>query len=273
VRGWLSRGADAARVAMDRSDLWLPGAVVAFAGAGWIVLLLTVAPEPGTGDAASFGLRMAASPWWPWNLVVLTLAILSGLLTLLVGIAFGEVAILLGLSDPAVPMLPRTVPRAMAVLLGVALPVIALVLLVLWAIGPDLVDAVAGERLLATGWPLLVLLGAIVVVAQAFGAVGLRLRGRAAVAAFRGRWARLVPQAAVTFVAFLAGQLLTATLLGLLWQPLAVRLADDGPAQLTTVFLLLGFVWIWLVLVVLAGIGQAWTSAWWSAELAAEERA
>jgi hypothetical protein len=78
-------------------------------------------------------------------------------------------------------------------------------------------------------------------------------------------------QAIVTFAAFLLGQLLTAALLDLLWQPLAARLADGGLAQLTTALLLLGFVWIWLVLVVLAGIGQAWTSAWWNAELVEEE--
>jgi hypothetical protein len=46
---------------------------------------------------------------------------------------------------------------------------------------------------------------------------------------------------------------------------------DGGLAHLTTVFLLLGFVWIWLVLVVQAGVGQARTTAWWNAELGAED--
>jgi hypothetical protein len=270
MRGWLVRGVDAARLATNRSDLWLPGAVVAFAGAGWVVLLVTVAPPLGTGDAASFGLRLAASPWWPWNVVILVAAVFSGLLTLLVGIAFGEVAMLLALADPAGP-LPRTVPRAMAVLLGAALPVLAGVLLILWRVGPALVDAIAGQRLLAVAWPFVVLIGVIAVVAQAFGATGLRLPGRSTLQAIRQRGGRLVLQAVATFAAFLAGQLLTAAILSLLWQPLAARLADGGPAQLTTALLLLGFVWIWLVLVVLAGIGQAWTSAWWSAELAEEE--
>jgi hypothetical protein len=270
MRGWLARGVDAARLATNRSDLWLPGAVVAFAGGGWIVLLITVAPPVGTGDAASFGLRLAASPWWPWNVVVLVVAVLSGLLTLLVGIAFGEVAMLLALADPA-GTLPRTVPRAMAVLLAASLPVLAVVLFLLWRVGPALVDAIAGQRLLAVAWPFVVLVGVLVVVAQVFGATGLRLRGGSTLVAIRRRGGRLLAQAIVTFAAFLLGQLLTAALLDLLWQPLAARLADGGLAQLTTALLLLGFVWIWLVLVVLAGIGQAWTSAWWNAELVEEE--
>ncbi len=70
--------------------------------------------------------------------------------------------------------------------------------------------------------------------------------------------------------AFVAGQLVTAAILALLWRPLSTRLADVGPVEPSTAVLLLGFVWIWLVLVILAGVGQAWTTAWWSAELDAE---
>lgn len=67
--------------------------------------------------------------------------------------------------------------------------------------------------------------------------------------------------------AFVAGQLLTAAILAQLWRPLANRLADVGPTEPSTAVLLLGFVWIWLVLVILAGVGQAWTAAWWNVEL------
>ena len=45
------------------------------------------------------------------------------------------------------------------------------------------------------------------------------------------------------------------------------RLAEGGLGQPTTVILLVGFVWIWLVLIILAGVVQAWTSAWWNAVL------
>jgi hypothetical protein len=262
----------AARVAVDRSDLWLPGSVVAFAGAGWLVFLVTVAPPPSAAGAAGLAFEMAASPWWPWNLFVLMLAVASGLLSLFLVIAFGEVAILLGLSEPGARTLPRTVPRAMAVLLAAALPVLALLLVLVGAVGPLLVNAVEGGRLLAVAWPFLILLGVLVVVVQAFGAAGLRRRGAGSLRAIRRHGHRLIPQAAITFVLFVLGQLLTWTILGVLWEPLAQRLTAGGLASLSTAFLLLGFVWIWLVLVVLAGVGQAWTSAWWSAELGSEDQ-
>jgi hypothetical protein len=69
--------------------------------------------------------------------------------------------------------------------------------------------------------------------------------------------------------AFVILQMATAVVLALLWRPLDTRLAAGGLAQPTTVILLVGFVWIWLVLVILAGVVQAWTSAWWNVALGA----
>jgi hypothetical protein len=106
----------------------------------------------------------------------------------------------------------------------------------------------------------------------AVAAAGLRRPGWRGVAAARGRGRRLIPQAAVTLVAFLGAQALTGGMLGVLWRPLYDRLADGGLAQPMTVILLLGFVWIWLVLVIICGVVQAWTSAWWQAELGAGAR-
>ena len=77
-------------------------------------------------------------------------------------------------------------------------------------------------------------------------------------------------QAAVTLVAFLAFQLATAAILFVLWTPLQTRLDRAGLAEPTTIVLLLGFVWIWLVLLILAGMIQAWISAWWTVELGSE---
>jgi hypothetical protein len=275
VASWLANGGLAARVAIDRSDLWFAGAVVAFAGAGWIVLLATVSPSPEAVDAAGLGLELAASGWWPWNLIVLAVAIVSGLASLLLVIAFGEVAILMGLADPVTDDPPPTVPRAMAALSLPALLVGLGVLAAGWLAAPTIFGLVTGPstdapvviRALEATWPYLVLLGVGIVLAQALGAARLH-RPRTTAVGARPRVLRLVAQALVTLAAFLVFQLVTAVTLGVLWEPLARRLAVAGLTEPTTLVLLLGFVWIWLVLVIMAGVVQAWISAWWEVELA-----
>lgn len=275
--GWLSGGLAAARIASHRAELWFPGALVSFAAAGWLVLLLTVAPPPDAAGAAGFGMQLAASPWWPWNVVVLGVAIVAGMATILLVVAFGEVALLMGLLDPAGMDTPPTVPRAMAVLTVAAFPVLAAALILGRLAAPAVVDTVLGSdpatpapvRLLEATWPYLLALAAVVVIVQAVGAAGLRRPGWQGLAAARRRGRRLIPQAAVTLVAFLVAQALTGGMLAVLWHPLAARLADGGLAQPMTLILLLGFVWIWLVLVIVCGVVQAWTSAWWQAELGA----
>jgi hypothetical protein len=266
VAAWLRRGAVSARLAAERSDLWVPGALVSFAGAGWIVLLATVAPPPSASGLAGFGLQLAASPWWPWNIAVLSVAILSGFGTLLLAVAFGEVAMLMGLTAGRPEARPFSVPRAAGVLAVAALPVLAVVALLGWLAVPGILGASPTGPL----WLWLVPVAIAIVGAQPFGAAVLRLPRRAGIAAVRRRGHRLIPQAAITMTAFVAGQLLTAGILAVLWRPLATRVADVGPVEPSTATLLLGFVWIWLVLVFLAGVGQAWMAAWWSAELDAE---
>jgi hypothetical protein len=265
VGAWLWRGAGAARFVAERSDLWVPGALVSFAGAGWIVLLATVAPPPSASGLAGLGIQLAASPWWPWNVAVLGVAVLSGIGTLLLAVAFGEVAMLMGLTAGRPEARSSSVPRAAGVLAMAALPVAVVVVLLGWLAAPGVLEGSPGG-----GWPWLVPVAVAAVVAQAFGAAVLRLPRRAGIAAVGRRGHRLIPQAAITMTAFVAGQLLTAAILALLWRPLSTRLADVGPIEPSTAVLLLGFVWIWLVLVILAGVGQAWTTAWWSAELDAE---
>jgi hypothetical protein len=280
MRGWLSGAVAAARVAADRAELWLPGALPPFAAAGWLVLLLTVAPLPDASGAAGLGLRLMASGWFPWNVVVLLVAVASGLATLLLVVAFGEVALLMGLSDPAGAEPLPTVPRAMGVLAVAGLPVLVTAAGLAWLAAPAVIDVVtlpdpftpAPIRVAAATWPLLVALAAVIVAAQAFGAAALRSQrggrgGQGRLRASGRRVVRLLPQAAVTMAAFVLGQLATAVVLALLWRPLDTRLETGGLAQPTTVILLVGFVWIWLVLVILAGVVQAWTSAWWSAAL------
>lgn len=277
MRDWLRGGVAAARFAADRADLWIPGAMVSFAAVGWLVLLSVVAAPPDEGDALYLGVRLATSPLWPWNVVALVVAVTAAVGTLLAGVAFGEVALLMGTTDPREGAYVPTVPQAMSVL-GVALAVVGSVAaLLLWLAAPLFEAAYVQPdpvtpylvRVLEGAWPALVVLFVAVVIVQAFGAAVLRRPGWEGIRFAWRHGTRLVPQAAVTTGAFLGAQAGTAAVLTALWVPLAGRLAAGHLSELSTVILLLGFVWIWLVLVILAGVVQAWISAWWTSELEA----
>ena len=53
----------------------------------------------------------------------------------------------------------------------------------------------------------------------------------------------------------------------MVWSRIEGDLASAGPVDPAALPLLLGFVTIWLVLVLVAGLLHAWISAWWSLEL------
>lgn len=275
MRDWLGGGLAAARVVTRRADLWVPGAMVSFAFVGWAVFLAVVASPPDEGDALFLGVGLAASPWWPWNAVALVVAVLSGLGTMLLAVAFGEVALLMRLSDSRYGV-PLSVPRAAGRLGLAAVPVVILAAVLLWASAPAFLEAFGRPdpstpylvRVMGITWPALLALAAAASVAQAWGALALRLPWRLALATLRQRAHRVIPQAMLTMAAFLVGQLLTVVALSAVWQPLSGRLAEGGLSEPSTSILLLGFVWIWLLLVILAGVVQAWISAWWTEELA-----
>jgi hypothetical protein len=275
LRDWLGGGLAAAGVATRRAELWVPGAMVSFAFAGWAVFLAVVASPPDEGDAVFLGVGLAASPWWPWNAVALVIAVLSGLGIMLLAVAFGEVALLMRLSDKRYGV-PLSVPRAAGRLGLAAVPIVILAAVLLWASAPAFLDAFGQPdpstpylvRVMGITWPALLALAAAASVAQAWGALALRLPWRLALATLRHRAHRVIPQAMLTMAVFLAGQVLTVVALSSVWQPLSRRLAEDGLSEPSTSILLLGFVWIWLLLVILAGVVQAWISAWWTEELA-----
>jgi hypothetical protein len=278
VRDWLRGGLAAARIAADRAELWIPGAIVSFAFAGWVVFLAVVASRADENDVMFLGIRLAASPWWPWNLVAVVAAVLSGIGTMLLAIAFGEVALQMELTDARHDEIPVSVTRAMAAL-GVAGTGVAIAAAVLvWLSSPAFVEAWTEPdpatpylvRVAAAAFPALLALAAVAVPAQAFGAVAMRRPWREALVTLRRRAHRLIPQAALTMALFLVAQLMTAIVLDALWRPLSGLLAAGGLLEPSTPILLLGFVWIWLVLVILAGVIQAWIAAWWNRELERE---
>lgn len=275
MRDWLGGALAAARLVAHRSDLWPAGALIALASVGWAVFLAVVAPSPDEGDVAYLGVSVLGSPFWPWNGVVLLAAILSGIATLLLLVAYGEVWLMAALSGGHADGGHASVGRAMAVLGLAATPIAALTGLLGWAAVPAFIDAYTHPdpatpyllRVVALAWPALLVLAPTAVLAQALGAAALRGTWQDAVATVRRRGHRIVSLAAVTFTVFISAQLGTVVALRLLWAPLDARLSGENLAEPSTAILLLGFVWIWLLLVILAGVVQAWISAWWSREL------
>jgi hypothetical protein len=74
----------------------------------------------------------------------------------------------------------------------------------------------------------------------------------------------------VAFVGQLAYLAFAALLLTVLWRPIAAQLGAVGEIDVATGLLLVGFVAIWLCLVLAGGALQAWSAATWSRLLATD---
>jgi len=61
-----------------------------------------------------------------------------------------------------------------------------------------------------------------------------------------------------------------ALLLGVLWVPIGARLAGGGEIDIAIGLLLVGFVAVWLCLVLAGGALHAWSAATWSRLLATD---
>jgi hypothetical protein len=129
--------------------------------------------------------------------------------------------------------------------------------------------------------PYLALLIATVLLGQLVGGTASRHVARhqlgigpALVAALRDavRLPGLAGVALVSVAAYVGYLALALLLLRVLWAPIAPSFAAGQVAHPATPLLLVGFMAIWLCLVLGAGALHAWSSAWWSAELAAGDR-
>jgi hypothetical protein len=284
---WLSRGASAARVASERSDLWLPGALGWMVYLGWLPLLVAVSPAPQADDLAYLGVRLVAASAFPWNVVALVVALLGFalLLTLLAGLS--EVA----LQAPDAGGVRRghapAVLAAVGVIVIASLPVVAAGLALalgivtvapgLFLATPSLVEIIA--RAVRALWPLIAVVGVLLLLAQTFGAVAMRTtaRGRGLVGGCADAARDLVRHplrrgatGAVSMLVDLATLAISAALLRVLWAPIGVDLAGGRLLSPGTMALLLGFVAIWLALVLAAGAARTWLSTWWSMEMSSE---
>ena len=292
MRAWLRRGAAAAAIASDRADLWPAGVLASLAYLGWLPLLLAIAP-PQVGDVADLAVTLYSSGSYPANVVALAAAAVGAFLLLAFLAALGEAAVARAIRPPGTdaPGAGEAALAGLSVLMLATVPVaVAFAWLVLGAVanaptvytapGPD---ATVIPRLAATLVPQLVAVGAALLAAQALG--GRLLRGALAApsdrlgAALRNGVRELARSparwAGVAAVGWAKDALLVVgswALLGVLWGAIADSI---GPGLLTRpqgLVLLVGFVAIWLILLLVGGALHAFISAWWLLEEEAGER-
>ena len=289
--GWLRRALYAAQLAADRADLWPAGALAWLAFLGWLPFLLVVA-RPDPDDLASIGVSIYTSGAYPLNLIGLAAlaVVLFALLCLLSAAAQVGLLRSAAAADPAQPPLPRAMLTGFTIVLLAAVPVVAALVAVLAggaAVAPDAFQSPDTAtpilvRLAAPLVPLLIVLVVALLAGQAFGGTALRiahaspgdpfitLLGRS-FGALRHPWrvAGVVLGGLLLDVLVLV---VTTALLSVLWMPIGEALAAGRLATPETILLLLGFVAIWLGLLLVAGAVQVAVSAWWAIEEARRGR-
>jgi hypothetical protein len=288
MRAWLRRGAAAARLAGDRADLWPAGALAWLAYLGWLPLVLVVA-EPDPNGLAAIGVSIYTSSAFPGNVVALAVAVVAGFAVLCLLAAVGELALQRAAAPPegGRPPFARSTLTAFSVMLVSSLPAavaVGLVLTRLMAVAPgafqspDIATPIL-VRLALDLLPYLVAMLVVLLLVQAFAGVALRRAqaepGEAVTSVLaatardllRRPWSRL-GVAGSSLLLDLVAALASFALLRILWAPIGAAL--DGGRLVTpgTLLLLLGFVAIWLALLLAAGAVHVAISAWWAMEQA-----
>lgn len=285
--GWLRNASIAARVAADRGDLWLPGALGALTYLAWLPLVITVAAPPRTSDLAFLGAGLISSELFPLNVLLIAVLVALGVLIACLLAALAEASLLraFGLGTPG---------RSMARELEVTLSVMLVAVLPAVAVGAALISGVAAVAPAEFGAPdlgvplalrialrLVPLLAAFALLAglgQAFGAVALRKATgpgalptgeamKVALGDLVHRPLRRFGLALTCFLLDLLAVVLAVALLRVLWAPIGAELAGGQLLSPAALLLLVGFVAIWLAIVLAFGALHVWFSAWWSLEV------
>jgi hypothetical protein len=280
---WQTASAQAASHVADRSSLWLPGALAWMVTFGWLALILGVASPPSVAELTFFGAGAFTSGLWPWN----------GIAILIVGLLLVGLAVLLSSVAEAVLLHGRrTGAGDVRAIFAVGVVCVVPLLLTAVAFGAALFVIApgtfndpdpAGGPLVRTVLALAPFVAAMVLAAMLGSAVhAAAIRARAetdgpwsALAAAPRSLGRAGTAAVVQTVAHFAariGYLVVATvLLRVLWAPIEARLSEEG-FGVAVVLLLLGFVAIWLCLVLAGGALHAWGSVSWTRLLEARGR-
>lgn len=278
MRRWLDRAMPAAAAVADEPLLWLPGALAWVVTVGWIPLVAAIW-RPSVSGLTYFGSGFFSSGAWPWNAIAIGAAAVALVALAFVLAAMAE-AVLIGVLEGQ-----RATASDAAGLLGIAVvaaaPAVMLLLVGATAavvIAPAEFNSPAGAaaplwRMLLRVLPILVAAGLAAIGGAALHAAAARHRigaggtildalGGGARRLRRAGWASLVQVIVVTLarMLFLAFAVL---LLAVLWAPIGERLGRGG-LDAATALLLVGFVAVWLCLVLGGGAVQAWGSATWT---------
>ena len=283
---WLRHARDAGRIVSDRAELWIAGALAWLAYGGALLFIGSVVPLPTAADLAFFTSQIVvAGSVLP--ALLLGLVLLAGFVFLLTLHAAGE-SLVAGELDGRRDWLSwlRAGARLLGIYLVAAVPVAAAGLLLSWRlavvgpaeyqspdIGGSLPIRIAGGVAPELALVLLALLAVQVVTAGASWRVAGR-RGASIGRALRGGLSdaahaplRLTGVAIVSLAAHLVYAVLVVLLLRLLFAPIGAALAMGEVRDLAVAALLIGFVAIWLCLVLGGGALHAWSSTWWALEM------
>ena len=293
MRAWLREGAAAARIAADRADLWPAGALASLTFLGWLPLLLAVA-RVDVGDVTFLASDLRKSSAYPANVIALGAAVVAGAMLLCLLAAMAETALTRAAfaSQRARTTFAEGALQGLTVILACALPAalaMAALLLGTAAMAPEEFQAPdlgvpLPLRLAGDLAPFLAAFVLAVLVGQAIGGAALRRVSAPEpqpVSLALARSAReLIRQPAQRLGLALAGLVadvlalaLTYAVLRVLWAPIASDLDAGRLARPDTLLLLVGFVAIWLALLLAAGALHVMLSAWWALELAEVEAA
>ncbi|HEX7197513.1 MAG TPA: hypothetical protein VF364_11865 [Candidatus Limnocylindria bacterium] len=283
MRHWRDAAVASARLVSERPELWLPGALAWVSSVGWIPFVVAVMRPPTVAELTFLGARIVTSGSWPWNGVLIAAAAAAVVLLAFVLVAAAN-AVLIGQVDGRRPTLDD-VRRTLGINLVAAAPAglaTVVVLLAVAAVAPAEFNAPepAGGpilRTIADVAPYLVLLLLTSVAGGALAAVAGRISVRdrsGTLSSLRSAAARTLTvsptiHAALTVLAQVIFLGFAAVLLGVLWAPIGVQLGF-GEIEVATGLLLVGFVAIWLCLVLAGGALHAWAAATWSRLLATD---
>jgi hypothetical protein len=278
MRRWLTAARMAGSVA-ERPASWLPGGLAWVSTLGWISLVLPVVPPPSQSALTYFGAGMRTSGAWPLNLVLLVAGILAvaGLAAALGAIGS---AVLIGQVQGRGAE-PADVGRLLGASIVFGLPALAgigMALVAFAAVAPAEFNrgGAAGDPVLRTLLrvaPLLAFTALLAAAGQLLagvaGRISVRRRSLAAgivraPAAARRLGAAGAIHGSLSSLANFGYVGLAALMVAVLWPPIGARLGAGEAWDPGTMVLLVGFVAIWLCLVLGGGALHAWSTATWS---------
>jgi hypothetical protein len=284
MRRWLSESVGAASHVADRSGLWLPGALAWTSTVGWLVLVIGVARPATEAELTFLGAAIYTSGMWPWNGVAI---VAGGLLVAGVAVA------LVSLAEAALLHGARASVADVRAILFIGLVCVIPLLVATAAFGAAFLPIAPGQfndpdsdlSPLLRALLALAPFGAAMLFAAVVGStihaaavrglsqdIGPRHALAAAPATLRRAGTAAVTQVLALLVARIGYLVFAAILLRVLWEPIDVQLSSDG-FGLVAIGLLLGFVAIWLCLVLAGGALHAWGSVSWTRILDAPGRA